>query len=455
MKSMRTLPGLSVAAVFLGFCLCVPAAPQDGPRVGQASSLPVVPADDRFRVSTNLVTVDVLVTAKKGRIVRDLGPADFLILEDDVPQAIQFFYRTADRPSPAGPFAAAEEAPAVAAPAVPEVETSNLIILLLDYSTTILANQKLVRDGARKYIRTTLKPDDTVAICAFDSGLHVLQNPTRDREKLLAALEYSGSRGDAVAGERAAISTGASQAIEAQKALGVQIGSLLGAAASGAPSAAVAPALAMAQAQMDMARAAELRYYALKSAFDDQLSRSILLGIQALADSLRAFPGRKSLVLLSQGFVVPPNVRKILDAALESSVRANTAIYSIDARGLVSEKQLFQTTELESISALQNGTRTRVVNGESQFDRAAMIGTDQEESLLRYLSNATGGLYLRNSNDLSRGLRAIDEDIHARYILAYTSTNKKTDGRFRAIRVQAREAGLKVRARRGYFAAGR
>src|SRR5687767_3146809 len=146
MRSMRTLPGLSVAAFFLGISLCVPAAPQNGPRVGQPSSLSAVPSDDRFRVSTNLVTVDVLVTAKKGRIVRDLGPADFLILEDDVPQAIQFFYRTADQPKPAGQITPAAEAAAVAAPAIPEVETSNLIILLLDYSTTILANQKLVRD---------------------------------------------------------------------------------------------------------------------------------------------------------------------------------------------------------------------------------------------------------------------------------------------------------------------
>jgi VWFA-related protein len=145
-------------------------------------------------------------------------------------------------------------------------------------------------------------------------------------------------------------------------------------------------------------------------------------------------------------------VRGILESALAASLRSNTAIYAIDARGLLNDKPVFQTTELESISPLQHGTRTRVVNGESQFDRAALIGTDQEESLLRYLALSTGGIFLRNNNDLSRGLARVDEDIHARYLLAYTSTNKKTDGAFRNIRVEVAPKGLKVRARKGYFA---
>ncbi len=407
---------------------------------------------ERFRASTHLVTVDVVVTSKKGQPVMDLKPEDFRIFEDDVPQMLEFFQVDPAREHKPVLVSAGGGATVETQHAASLHDNSHFMVLLLDYSTTTVANQKLVREGARKYITKTMNAQDQMAIFAFSAGLRALQSFTRDKQKLLAVLDYSGSRGDAMAGERAALDLGASQAVDKQEKLTQQIGGLLGAAAGGAPNANIIPGLAMAQAELDMARFAELQFYALKSAVDDQISRSVLLALQAVAEGLKILPGRKTLVLLSQGFVVPPNVRRILESTLAASLRSNTAIYAIDARGLLNDKPVFQTTELESISPLQRGTRTRVVNGESQFDRAALIGTDQEESLLRYLALSTGGLFLRNNNDLSRGLARVDEDIHTRYLLAYTSTNKKMDGSFRNIRVEVLPKGLKVRSRKGYFA---
>jgi VWFA-related protein len=412
------------------------------------------PDETRIRVSTNLVLVSAVVTGKKDRPVTTLKPEDFSITEDNVPQIIEFFQVDRIRehhPSQVSlidgkPTAVLELPPVVAA----NPDNMSITALLLDYSTTTLANQKLVREGGRKFIEKIADGHDLIAVFAFDSGLRTLQNLTRDKHLLLEALKLSGSRGDSVAAERLGLAQGASDMVAREEALSQQIGDLLSARQAGLP---VAPIkLAMSQAWFELARYAELQYYSLRSAMEDEVSRSVLLAIQAVADGLRPFPGRKSLILLSQGFAVPPTVRKVMDSALAAAIRSNTAIYCIDARGLVNDRAAVSGTELDTISASQRGDRTRVVNGESEFDRAALVGSDQEESLLRYLSLSTGGLYLHNTNDLFRSFRRIDEDVHSHYLLAYTSTNRSMDGSFRTIRVEVRPKGLKVRARKGYYA---
>jgi len=440
---MRLRAFFFIPAIFLS---CMISAGQ----TGKNSAKP----NERFRVTTNLVMVNAVVTGPGGKLVTGLQQTDFAIFEDNVLQKIDFFevdrVRQRRHDASTGAVAAGSQAKA---PAVQVGhDDSNVLVLLLDYSTTVLANQKLVRDGARRFVEKTMDGRDPVAIFAFDSGLHTLQNLTMDRKLLLAALEYSGARGDAMAGERAALTEGSAREVRKQDDLTQQIANIRAASGSSARTPGQDLALSLIEARLDESRFAELRYQALKTALDDQQSRSALLAIQALAEALAPLPGRKNLVFLSQGFVVPPNVRRILDSTMAAALRSNTAIYSIDTRGLATAAPTGETTQLESISALQRGTRTRVVNGESQFDRAAVIGADQEESLLRFLSLSTGGLYMRNSNDLGRGLQAVDEDVHAQYWLAYAPTNKNMDGSFRSIRVEVHHPGLKVRARKGYYA---
>jgi hypothetical protein len=81
----------------------------------------------------------------------------------------------------------------------------------------------------------------------------------------------------------------------------------------------------------------------------------------------------------------------------------------------------------------------------------AMLTTRLES--LRILALNTDGLALLNSNDLSRQMRRVADDLTSYYLLGYYSTNAKPDGKFRSIKVRSKRPGVEIRARSGYRAA--
>jgi VWFA-related protein len=78
--------------------------------------------------------------------------------------------------------------------------------------------------------------------------------------------------------------------------------------------------------------------------------------------------------------------------------------------------------------------------------------TRQRETSLRTLAEATDGLAMVNSNDLSGSFRKIVDDLSSYYLLGYYSSGK-LDGKFHPIAVRVKRPGVRVRARRGYLAA--
>src|SRR5205807_6249264 len=120
---------------------------------------PQAPAKDTIKVQAAEVVVDAIVTDKHNRIVTNLKADDFVVYEDGVAQKLASFhlYRGASlakEQDPAIPAAAGSAAPV--APAKPS-QPAALTILLLDYSTVELQNQKLVREASAKYVREKLQ----------------------------------------------------------------------------------------------------------------------------------------------------------------------------------------------------------------------------------------------------------------------------------------------------------
>jgi len=67
------------------------------------------------------------------------------------------------------------------------------------------------------------------------------------------------------------------------------------------------------------------------------------------------------------------------------------------------------------------------------------------------LSHNTGGLFIRNTNDLSRGIRRIIADQRGFYLLGYRPQSATFDRRYHKLEVRVKRPGLKVRYRRGFF----
>ncbi len=71
---------------------------------------------------------------------------------------------------------------------------------------------------------------------------------------------------------------------------------------------------------------------------------------------------------------------------------------------------------------------------------------------LRTMAENTDGFAVVGSNDLTGGVRRIENDLSAFYLLGYNSTNSASNGRFRQIEVKTKVPGARISARRGYFA---
>ena len=75
-------------------------------------------------------------------------------------------------------------------------------------------------------------------------------------------------------------------------------------------------------------------------------------------------------------------------------------------------------------------------------------------SFLKSLAEPTGGRMFEagKKTPLSEIFRMIEDELRTQYALGYVPLNPARDGSYRKLQVRLRRGGLKVRARKGYFA---
>lgn len=160
---------------------------------------------------------------------------------------------------------------------------------------------------------------------------------------------------------------------------------------------------------------------------DDALRGTLEVLVHALA-SLGGGRGRKSVLLVSGGFAYDPTFAGLLRQAVTEAWRVNAVIYFVDARGLV--------------ALPPSGTREG-----SQSVGSPLTGSAGSASL----AWDTGGFAVEGSNDLADGARAIARESLSYYLLGYVPPERGRVG-FRHIEVKVAREGVRVRARRGYYA---
>jgi hypothetical protein len=177
----------------------------------------------------------------------------------------------------------------------------------------------------------------------------------------------------------------------------------------------------------------------------------------------RDLPGRRVMILLSEGFQImqtdrrddawqpETRIRSGLDRVFEQATRAGVVIYSVDVRGLRAGGLL--ASDDARGQASPKGTAVSEADNAAR-DRGRLL-IDTQESL-GYVAEQTGGFAILNTNDIGRGLGRVLDDVKSYYILGYdppegTFAAKGKTPRYHKVTVRVRRRGLTVKSRKEFL----
>jgi VWFA-related protein len=168
-----------------------------------------------------------------------------------------------------------------------------------------------------------------------------------------------------------------------------------------------------------------------------------LASLRELVRKMGTLPGQRTLILLSPGFLtLTPEAMAEKSQILDLAAQTNVTISAMDARGLY-------TIEMDA-SQRGGSSMLDIMTGEhSQYHGDTM---NLDEDVMAELADGTGGTYFHNSNDLEGGLKNLTQAPEYIYILEFSLGNVKRDGAYHRLQVKLDQGGLKIQARRGYFA---
>jgi len=348
------------------------------------------PAPKVFHVQSRLVLLDVVVTDSKGNPVSGLKREDFQIYEDKQPQRITSF----EPPT-------AHELPPPVKPNAPfnpddtkSYGQSPVTVLVLDELNTHYADTDFARRSIRQFLesRPATLNEPTMLLTLGDTKFHMLQNFTRDRAALLAAL--------------AAHKTSYSWKLEIGKSTGEET--------------------------------------------VDRLGFSIN-ALEQIAEFTARIPGRKNLVWVGQGFptldpsALAPDDDTRLKATLQhvtdTLLATRVTLYAVDptssAVGLTEITDQDQAAFAMAAGGDGSSRLTDPFDASMDFDR---------------LGPVTGGRVLRGANDVAHQIdESVDMGEHF-YTIGYSPSNTdESKQAFRKITIKCLKPGLTVTTRDGYY----
>ena len=403
--------------------------PKPTPVQTEPQQSPPATDDDVVRITTNLVQVDAVIT-RDGKLVKDLRPDEVQIFEDGHPQKItNFSFVTTEAPTPRPATAAPVDK---TAPVLPEKlhpeDVRRTIALVVDDLGLSFRSTYDTRRALKKFVDEQMQPGDLVAIIRTSGGIGALQQFTADKRQLYAAIErvkwYLNGRAQ----------VGAFSPIEGRSSLDDQL-----------------PANSDKPGNGDKLRAAgdDLNQFR-----EDIFSVGTLGAVGYVVRGMRELPGRKSILLISDGFSIyssddpTRNYRTLfaLRRLIDQANRASVVIYTMNATGL----QVMGLTAADSTSGMSSDQVERMLS-----DRRTQAFESQDG--LNYLAKETGGIAIRNTNDLSGGIRRVIEDQSSYYLIGYrpdASTFEEKSGRraYHRLSLKVTRSGkFNVRMRNGFY----
>lgn len=354
-----------------------------------------------LRVFVELVELDVIVTDRKGRHITDLRKEDFQVLQDGKPHKIRDISYVEMQPDEVGHQrnGAATQilngSGETTSPAAHGLQR-RAIAVVMDELGLSMASINRSKRALRRFINRQIQPNDLVALVRTGVEAEGISF-TSNKSHLLKALD--GVKYNPMNRPVLGTPSGVSRQLQRSK----------------------------------QARAKLLTLDTLGT-----LWRTVSL--------MKQLPFRRSLVLVSDGLRLDYSdkqddvdiVSQIKDATrllTDECHRASLVVYSIDSRGLDS-----LSVGAERMFAQRMGQRS--------------FYQHQQRGGLHLLAADTGGIFFKDTNDLSDATRRILRDQQGYYLIAYTpdqSGPQVDEGRFDKIKVKVDRRGLRVRSRSAAF----
>jgi VWFA-related protein len=446
--------GQSILALVLALSLLSSAFAQQQPTPRQTSTEQT--GDDVVKITTNLVQVDAIVTDKRGKVITDLAPSEFQIYEDGHPQPItNFSFVEANAPNQlvAGGGTAvpkSKEKSGGAPVPVPPVklrpeQVRRTIALVVDDLGLSFESTHFVRRALRKFVAEQMQDGDLVAIIRTGAGVGALQQFTADKQLLYAAIERVqwNARG------RSGLAAFAR--IEDDPLFNFR----------NRPNPNGEP---VTQNESTIRNPVQESTNQINDFREELYSVGTLGAINFIVRGLKDLPGRKSIVLMSDGIALFNSENKSNDRTLEAmrrltdlANRASVVVYAIDARGL----PVLLPGASDNLTGIKKDVGNRLISGMSgpgvnnQMNQSAEAYFESQGGL-SYLARQTGGFFVHDNNDINQGLGRVLEDQKGYYLIGYRPDDATFDAktgrkRFHNISVRVTRPGLSVRTRTGFY----
>jgi len=178
----------------------------------------------------------------------------------------------------------------------------------------------------------------------------------------------------------------------------------------------------------------------------DWNTRQAMSTMRAVIGKLATMPGRRSLVLVSDGFLLLDEHRPDEMSLIESAIRGNIVINGLDASGL-------KAYVPGGDASVHVGPTGQGLMAKISYDLSA---DEAAAAVMDETARGTGGRFFKNSNDMDEGVRLLAGAPECIYLLGFAPQNLKFDGRYHTLKVTLlKPKGLTVEARPGYYAPNR
>lgn len=409
--------------------------------------------DDVVRITTNLVQLDA-VAMKDGKQVTDLTADDFEITEDGKPQTITHFSYVSNVPAVAGPasnnITPKPDNNKTAAPVLPAVvrpyEVRRTIAIVVDDLGISFESIKPIKQQLRKFVEEQLHAEDLVAIIRTGGEVGLLQQFTTDRRLLFRAID--GLRWN-------------------------PCGRVGNSSLAPMPNL-TAPTTNLGSGQNAVGLCADLQGGPLTST---------VRALRNILQAMRALPGRKSMVVLSdnlpldvpdldslkRGPIKPqspiaddPNAdlvrgrdetqfgnEGVLRRTAEIANRSSVVIYTVDTRGIKTTGLTASDNTSPSGPGLRRpGTDVLTAQTRDVFNTRAEQLQDARGGM-SLLAQLTGGFMVSNTNDF--GLPRVLREEEGYYLVGYRPGSETFNRTFHHIKARVKRPGVTLRTREGFY----